>query len=152
MKTIEIQNRKAGHNFAISESVEAGIVLTGAEIKSLRAGGGDLAHAYGKIENGEAWLYSFHIAPYSHGNRANLETERPRKLLLHRNEIIRFLGQIEKKGSRALVPLKGYLKNGRFKILVGLGTGKTHRDRRQDLIKRQTDREVNRVLADRRRK
>ncbi len=152
LKTIEIQNRKAGHNFAISESVEAGIVLTGAEIKSLRAGGGDLAHAYGKIENGEAWLYSFHIAPYSHGNRANLETERPRKLLLHRTEIIRFLGQIEKKGSRALVPLKGYLKNGRFKILVGLGTGKTHRDRRQDLIKRQSDREVNRALADHRRK
>ena len=89
--------------------------MTGSEIKSLRAGGGDLAHAYGKIENGEAWLYSFHIAPYSHGNRANLETERPRKLLLHRAEIARFLGQIEKKGSRALVPLKGYLKGGGLK-------------------------------------
>ena len=76
--------------------------MTGSEIKSLRAGGGDLAHAYGKIENGEAWLYSFHIAPYSHGNRANLETVRPRKLLLHRAEIARFLGQIEKKAAALL--------------------------------------------------
>ena len=152
MKVIEIHNRKAGHHYSIAESIEAGIVLTGSEIKSIRAGGGDLAHSYGRIENGEAWLHSFHIAPYSHGNRANPEPDRPRKLLLHHAEIMRFMGQIEKGGSRALVPLKGYFKNGRFKILVGLGLGKTHRDRRQDLIKRQTDREVNRELANRRRK
>ncbi|NBR47106.1 MAG: SsrA-binding protein, partial [Verrucomicrobia bacterium] len=96
--------------------------------------------------------HSFHIAPYSHGNRANPEPDRPRKLLLHKSEIHRFLGQIEKGGSRALVPLKGYFKDGRFKILIGLGAGKTHRDRRQDLIKRQANREVARELADRRRR
>jgi SsrA-binding protein len=152
MKSIEIHNRRAGHHYSILESIEAGVVLTGPEIKSIRSGGGDLAHSYGRIENGEAWLHSFHIAPYSHGNRANPEPDRPRKLLLHKSEIYRLLGQIEKGGSRALVPLKGYFKDGRLKILVGLGAGKTHRDRRQDLIKRQADREVSRELANRRRR
>ena len=85
MKSIEIQNRRAGHHYSILESIEAGLVLTGPEIKSIRSGGGDLAHSYGRIENGEAWLHSFHIAPYSHGNRANPEPDRPRKLLLYKS-------------------------------------------------------------------
>ena len=142
----EIQNHKAGRDYHVLETVEAGIVLQGTEVKSLRAGQGNLNDAFARIEKAEAWLYNFHIAPYDKGNRENHEPKRIRKLLLNKREIFKMLGAVSTEG-RTLVPLKGYFKNRNFKILIGIGKGKTHGDKRQDIKKRDVDREIRRAMA-----
>ena len=144
----EIHNRKAGRDYQILEKLEAGISLSGTEVKSLRSGDCNFNDAFARIERGEAWLYHFHISPYEKGNRENHEPRRPRKLLLHRREILKLDQQIAQQG-RSLVPLKGYFKNGRFKILLGLGKGKSHGDKRQDLKQRDMQRQIDRTLAGR---
>ena len=142
-------NRKAYHDYNIEESIEAGIVLTGTEIKSLRAGRANLAHSFARPEKGELWLLNTHIAPYEGGNRYNHEPTRSRKLLLHRDEISRLASKVEEKGF-ALVPLRLYLKNGRAKVEIGLARGKKLYDKRQSIAQRQAGREIERALKTRR--
>ncbi|MEM6821176.1 MAG: SsrA-binding protein SmpB [Verrucomicrobiota bacterium] len=148
MSGIEIHNRKAGRDYQFLEKIEAGIALSGTEVKSLRAGGGNFNDAFARIEQGEVWLYHFYIAPYDKGNRENHEPRRKRKLLFHFREIKKLHQQVSQLG-RTLVPLKGYFKNGRFKVLIGVGKGKTHGDKRQDLKKRDVQRQIDRTLAGR---
>ena len=142
----EIHNHKAGRDYHVLESVETGIALQGTEVKSLRAGQGNLNDAFARIEKAEAWLYNFHISPYDKGNRENHEPKRVRKLLLHKREILKMLGAVSTEG-RTLIPLKGYFKGPHFKILLGIGKGKTHGDKRQDIKKRDVDREIRRAMA-----
>jgi SsrA-binding protein len=144
----EILNRKAGRDYQILDNFEAGVVLQGTEVKSLRTGESNFNDAFARIDKGEAWLHHFYIAPYDKGNRENHEARRPRKLLLHQREIIKLHEQVSQLG-HSLVPLKGYFKNGRFKILIGIGKGKTHGDKRHDLKKRDTQRQIDRTLAQR---
>jgi SsrA-binding protein len=146
-KTISV-NRRARHEFAIEDSIEAGIVLTGTEIKSIRAGKVNLADAYARIERGEAWLVGAHIAPWDSGNRWNHEPRRDRKLLLHRAQIDELLGKTKSKGL-TLVPLKLYIDDrGKAKLELGLGKGKQLHDRRRDIAARDARRELERELAD----
>ena len=141
-------NRKARHEFTIEETVEAGLVLTGTEIKSIRAGKVQLAEAYARIERDEAWLIGAHIAPFEHGNRYNHEPKRMRKLLMHRSEIDELLGRTKAKGL-TLVPLRLYLTGkGRAKVELGLARGKQAHDRRRDIAERDARREIQRELAD----
>ena len=141
-------NRRARHDFTIDETFEAGIVLTGTEIKSLRAGKANLSDAYARIERGEAWLVGAHIAPFEQGNRYNHEPKRTRKLLLHRSEIDELLGRTKSKGL-TLVPLRLYLTSkGRAKVELGLARGKQAHDRRRDIAERDARREIQRELAD----
>lgn len=144
----EINNRKAGRDYQILDKIEAGIVLQGTEVKSLRGGEANFNDAFARIDKGEAWLHHFYIAPYEKGNRENHEPRRLRKLLLHEREIDKLHQQMTRQG-RTLVPLKGYFKKGRFKILLGVGKGKTHGDKRQDLKKRDMQRQIDRTLAGR---
>jgi SsrA-binding protein len=146
-KTISL-NRRARHEFAIDDTVEAGIVLTGTEIKSIRAGKVNLADAFARIERGEAWLIGAHIAPWAGGNRYNHEPKRDRKLLLHRAEIDELLGKTKSKGL-TLVPLRLYIDGrGKAKLELGLGKGKQLHDRRRDIADRDAKRELERELAD----
>ncbi|CAG9608399.1 SsrA-binding protein SmpB [Pseudoneobacillus rhizosphaerae] len=142
------QNKKAYHDFFIEETYEAGIVLQGTEIKSIRAGKVNLKDSYARIQNGEAWLYSMHVSPYEQGNRHNHDPLRPRKLLLHKREINKLLGETKEVGY-ALVPVKLYLKNGFCKVLLGLAKGKKNYDKREDLKKKEAKREIERVFRDR---
>jgi len=142
-------NRKAYYNYNIDETVEAGIVLSGTEIKSLRAGKVSLAQSFARPEKGELWLLNAYIAPYESGNRYNHEPARPRKLLMHRDEINRLTGKAMEKRF-TLVPLKLYLKNGRAKVELGLGRGKKLYDKRESIAQRQADREIERTLKMRR--
>lgn len=151
MSTSEIINRKASHDYHILERVEAGLQLKGTEVKALRKGQGAMNDAFARIDKGEAFLYQFHISPYEQGNRENQEPLRPRKLLLHREEI-RKLGIEIATGGKTLVALKGYFKDRIFKIQLGLATGKNSRDKRQDIMKRDVDREIRRTMANRRAK
>ena len=146
-KTIAL-NRRARHEFSIEDSMEAGIVLTGTEIKSIRAGKVNLADAFARIERGEAWLVGAHIAPWESGNRENHEPKRDRKLLLHRNQIDQLLGKTKAKGL-TLVPLKLYITaRGKAKLELGLGKGKQLHDRRREIAERDSRREVERELAE----
>jgi SsrA-binding protein len=132
--------------------MEAGIVLSGTEIKSIRAGKINLADAFARIERGEAWLVGAHIAPWEGGNRANHEPKRDRKLLLHRGQIDKLLGQTKAKGL-TLIPLKIYITaRGKAKLELGLGRGKQLYDKRRDIADRETKREIERELADSRRR
>ena len=141
-------NRRARHDFTIDETFEAGIVLTGTEIKSLRAGKANLSDAYARIERNEAWLVGAHIAPFEGGNRYNHEPKRVRKLLLHRSEIDELLGRTKAKG-QTIVPLRLYInERGRAKIELGLARGKQLHDRRRDIAERDARRDVARELAD----
>ena len=141
-------NRKARHNYEITDTFEAGIVLTGTEIKSVRAGKVTLSDAYARVERGEAWLFNAHIAPFDQGNRYNHEPRRDRKLLLHRTEIDSLLGKAAQKGL-TVVPLRLYLSDkGRAKVELGLARGKQLHDRRRDIAERQSRRDVERELAD----
>jgi SsrA-binding protein len=141
-------NRKARHAFTIDDSFEAGIVLTGTEIKSIRAHKVNLADAYVRIDRGEAWMFGLHIAPWETGNRYNHEAKRTRKLLLHRAEITQLLTRTKQKG-QTMVPLKLYLTGrGRAKVEVGLARGKQLHDRRRDIAERDSRRDVARELAD----
>jgi len=141
------QNRKASHDYFIEETYEAGIVLKGTEIKSIRAGRVSLKDAHCRIINGEAQLINMHIAPYEQGNRFNHDPTRTRKLLLHRREIDKLIGLTMQKGY-ALVPLKLYIKNGFAKVLIGLGRGKKLYDKREDLKQKQMKRDIDRAMKE----
>ena len=141
------QNRKASHDYFIEDTYEAGIVLQGTEIKSIRAGRVSLKDAHVRIMNGEAQLINMHIAPYEQGNRYNHDPTRTRKLLLHRHEIDKLLGLVQQKGY-AIIPLKLYIKNGFAKILIGLGKGKKQYDKREDLKQKQMKRDIDRAVKE----
>jgi len=136
-------NRKASHEFFLQERLEAGIVLQGSEIKSIRAGRISLAEAYIRIEEDEAWLENAHIAPYEQASIFNHEPRRTRKLLLHRKEIYRLFNQVRQKGV-TIVPLKVYLKQGRAKVEIAVAKGKKLYDKRQAIAKRDAQREAER--------
>lgn len=141
-------NRRARHDYAIDETVEAGLVLTGTEIKSIRAGRANLAQAYARIDRGEAWLIGAHIAPYAEGNRFNHEPTRTRKLLLHRDQIAELVGRITTKGM-TLVPLRLYLRGGVAKLELGIGRGKRSHDKRRTIAERDARRELERETKER---
>jgi SsrA-binding protein len=141
-------NRRAHHDFDILETLEAGLVLQGTEVKSLRDSRADLKESYARVEGNEAWLLGLHISPYAQGNRANHEPLRPRKLLLHRGEINRLLGKIMEKGL-TLVPLRLYFKQGRAKVELGLARGRKTLDKRHAIREREERREVARALRER---
>lgn len=141
-------NRKARHEFSIEDTFEAGLVLTGTEIKSIRAGHVSLQEAYARIERGEAWLVGAHIAPFAGGNRLNHEAKRARKLLLHRDEIDELLGKTKTKGL-TIVPLRLFIDGrGHAKLEIGLGRGKQLHDRRRDIAERDARRDLARAMAD----
>ena len=144
-------NRRARHEYFIDETFEAGIVLTGMEIKSVRANKVNLAGAYARIEGGEAWLIGAHIAPYEQASRDNHDPKRTRKLLLHRREIDEILGRAKQKG-QTIVPLRVYLSRGRAKLELGLARGKQLHDKRRDIADRDAKREVAREFAEARRR
>lgn len=139
------QNRRANHEFFIEETYEAGLVLKGTEIKSIRAGRVNIKDSFARIERGEAIIYNMHIATYEQGNQFNHEPLRTRKLLLHRKEIDKLIGETQQQGY-ALVPLKMYIKNGVAKILIGLGRGKKKYDKREDLKRKQAKRDIDRAV------
>src|SRR5918995_2888698 len=128
-------NRRARHDYAIEQTLEAGLVLTGTEIKSIRAGRANLAEAYARIEHGEAWLIGAHSAPYEQGNRNNHEPTRTRKLLLHRDQIAELIGRTQAKGF-TLVPLRLYLRDGMAKLEIGIARGKKTHDKRRTIAER----------------
>jgi SsrA-binding protein len=141
-------NRRARHEFSIDETFEAGIVLTGSEIKAIRARKVNLADAYARVERGEAWLVGAHIAPFEQANRYNHEPKRTRKLLLHRSEIDELLGRTKAKG-QTIVPLRLYInEKGRAKVELGLARGKQLHDRRRDIADRDARRDLQREMAD----
>ena len=136
-------NRRARHEYAVEETIEAGLVLTGTEIKSIRAGRVNLADAYARVEHGEAWLIGAHIAPYEQGNRFNHEPLRTRKLLLHRDQIAELGGRLAAKGY-TLVPLRLYLRRGMAKLELGIARGKKAHDKRRAIAERDMRRELER--------
>ncbi|MBA3431052.1 MAG: SsrA-binding protein SmpB [Actinobacteria bacterium] len=142
-------NRKARFNYSIEDSVEAGLALTGTEVKSCREGRANLADAYAVVRDGEAWLLGCHISPYGHGNRANHEPTRPRKLLLHKKEIERLGAKVAQEG-RTLVPLRLYFKGGLAKAEIAVGRGKKLYDKRASEASRDADRTMRRELGRRR--
>jgi SsrA-binding protein len=139
------QNRKARHDYHIEDVYEAGLVLTGTEVKSLRAGRASLVDGYAVIKDDEAWLMGVHIPEYTEGTWTNHEPRRPRKLLLHRPEIQRLIGKTKESGL-TLVPLALYFKDGKAKVEIGLARGKRQYDKRQALAERQASREMARAL------
>ncbi|MCU0772728.1 MAG: SsrA-binding protein SmpB [Verrucomicrobia bacterium] len=143
-----VNNPKARRDFHILETFEAGIVLRGTEVKSLRAGKGHIAEAFARVENDEVWLHNAHIEEYSHGNLLNHRPKAPRKLLLHKGEIRKLFDLASVKGN-ALFPLSLYWKNGRVKVLLGVGKGKAQHDKREDLRRREADLEVKRATQHR---
>ncbi len=142
------RNPRATHDYHIVDSWETGIVLTGTEVKSLRQGKASIKEAFGMVRRGEVWLEGMHVTPYEQGNRYNHEPVRSRKLLLHRREIERLIGATEQKGL-ALVPLELYFRKGRAKVTLALGKGKKVHDRREDIKRREADREMARALRSR---
>jgi SsrA-binding protein len=141
------QNKKAGHDYFIEETYEAGIVLQGTEIKAIRAGRVNMKDSYARIINGEVFLVGMHISPYEQGNRYNHDPLRTRKLLLHKKQIDKLIGETKEVGY-ALVPLKMYLKNGFAKVLIGLAKGKKNYDKRETLKKKEAKREMERAFRD----
>jgi len=137
------RNRKARHEYFLIETFEAGIALTGSEIKSIRAGQMSLAEAFVHIDGQEAWLMDAHIAPYEQASRLNHEPRRPRRLLLHKDEIYRLWDQVRQKGV-TLVPVQVYLKKGRAKVEVAVAKGKKLYDKRAEIAKRDAERELQR--------
>lgn len=143
-----VQNKKARHDYYIEDTYEAGIVLTGTEIKSIRLGRVNLRDSYAGIRDGEVYLYNMHISPYEQGNRFNHEPLRTRKLLLHREEIRKLIGLTKQQGY-TLVPLRLYLKGGLCKVEIGLAKGKKIYDKRETLKQKDAKREVERALRER---
>jgi SsrA-binding protein len=144
-----VDNRRARYDYELLERFEAGLVLTGTEVKSLRDGRASLAQAYGDVRGGEVWLVGAEIATYDQGNIANHEPGRDRKLLLHRGEIASLVGRVREKGL-TLVPTRMYWKNGRAKVELALARGKHTVDKRRDIAKRDADRAIERALKSRR--
>ena len=141
-------NRRARFDYEIDETIEAGLLLKGTEVKALRAGKASIAEAFATIRGNEAWLVQAHIPEYEFGNRANHDPTRQRKLLVHRREIERMEKFTQEQG-RTLVPMKLYWKDGRAKLLVGLGVGKARHDKRQDLAAKDANRQIARALRER---
>jgi SsrA-binding protein len=148
-KKVIATNRRARHEYAIEDVVEAGLVLTGTEVKSLRAGRANLTDGFGQITDSEAWLHGVHIPEYTKGTWTNHDPRRTRKLLLHRKEIDKLASSIQERGL-TLVPLSLYFKDGKVKIELGLARGKRTYDKRHELAKRDAAREVERELRRRR--
>ena len=146
-KTIAV-NRKARHEYFIEETYDAGIALSGTEVKSVRAGKVSLAESFARIEGSEAWLLNMYIAPYEQGNRFNLDPRRPRKLLLHKHEIAELAAQTQQKGL-TLIPLNIFLERGYAKVELGIARGKKLYDKRRAIAERDAQREERRSLADR---
>lgn len=140
------QNRKARHLYHILETLEAGLVLTGTEVKSLRDGRANLGDAYATVEGGEVWLHHLHISPYEQGNQFNHEPLRKRKLLLHRRDIRRLVGKTREKGL-TLIPLRIYFRNGWAKVELALAKGKRTHDKRDDIAKRDAERDMARAMS-----
>jgi SsrA-binding protein len=138
------QNRKAFHDFEIGDRFEAGIVLLGTEVKSLREGRANLKDSYARVKRNEVFLFGLHISPYSHASFENHDPERIRKLLLHRSEIRRLLGKTQERGY-SLVPLRVYFKDGRAKVEIALARGKKEYDKRESLKKKEEARELDRL-------
>jgi SsrA-binding protein len=148
-KQIVASNRKARHNYTILDVIECGVVLQGTEVKSLREGQASLADAFATIDDGEVWLRNVHIPEYHLGTWTNHATRRNRKLLLHRDQIDELVGKV-RDGNLTLVPLSLYFLDGKVKVELALGRGKQAHDKRQDLAKRDADREITRELGRRR--
>jgi len=136
-----IDNRRARYEYHILESVEAGLVLTGTEVKSVRDGGASLSEAYARFRDGEAWLMGMHVAPYKQGSFSNTEPTRPRKLLLHKAEILRLQSRVAEKGL-TVVPLRLYFTRGLAKVQLGLARGKKFWDKRAAVARRDVEREI----------
>ena len=139
-------NRRARHDYAVLDTYEAGIALVGTEVKSLRAGRASLVDSFATVDDGEVWLRNLHIAEYEHGTWTNHESRRKRKLLLHRGEIEKLIGKT-KEGGLSLVPLSLYFKDGKVKVELALAKGKKAYDKRQDLAKRDAQREMSRAVG-----
>ena len=139
-------NRRARHDYAVLDTYEAGIALVGTEVKSLRAGRASLVDAFATVDDGEVWLRNVHIAEYEHGTWTNHESRRKRKLLLHKGEIEKLIGKT-KEGGLSLVPLSLYFKDGKVKVELALAKGKKAYDKRQDLAKRDAQREMSRAFG-----
>ena len=142
-------NRRARHDYHLGDRVEAGVMLTGTEVKSLREGNTSLQRAYAEVHDGEAWLVGVHIPEYLQGNSANHDPDRERKLLLHRREIDRLYGQVREKGV-TLVPTRMYFKDGRVKVEIAVGRGKELHDKRRDIADRDAKRQMDREMKARR--
>ncbi len=140
-----VTNSKARRDYHILEIYEAGIVLHGTEVKALRAGKGQIGDAFARVENNEVFLHNAHIDEYSHGNLQNHQPKSARKLLLHKSEIRKLSERASVKGN-SLIPLSFYWKNGKVKVAIGVGQGKAQYDKREDLKKREADREVKRAV------
>lgn len=147
--TVICRNRRAFHDYEILDRLECGVVLTGTEVKSLRAGGSSLEDAYAKIDHGEVWMIGSDIPEYGMGNRMNHKPKRSRKLLLHRQEIAKFAGGASERGF-TLVPLRMYFKEGRAKVELAIAKGKQLHDKRQSLKKADAQREIRRAMSERR--
>jgi SsrA-binding protein len=143
--TPTLDNRRARHEYEILESLEAGLVLTGTEIKSIRAGGASLNEAYARVRDGEAWLMGMHIAGYKEGSFSNVEANRPRKLLLHKEQIEHFHSRVGEKGL-TIGPLRIYCTRGKVKVQLGLARGKKLWDKRADIAKRDVERDIARQM------
>jgi SsrA-binding protein len=144
-----VDNRRARHDYHLTEKVEAGLALAGTEVKALRDGKATLQQAYAEVRDGEAWLVGLHIPEYGQGNRANHDPDRPRKLLLHRREIDRLYAQVREKGF-TLVPTRLYFKDGRVKAEIAVGRGKELHDKRRAIADRDAKRQIERELRARR--
>jgi SsrA-binding protein len=142
-------NRKARHDYHLLERIEAGLVLTGSEVKSMREGRATIQQAYADVRDGEAWLIGAHIAPYEQATIEPHDPDRDRKLLLHRRQIDSLYGKVRERGL-TLVPTKLYFKDGRAKVELALARGKEARDKRRDIAKREADRQIERALKTRR--
>ncbi len=145
-----VDNRRARHDYRLGDRWEAGLVLTGTEVKSLRDRQATLQQAYAEVRDGEAWLVGLHVPEYEQGNRANHDPDRPRKLLLHRREIDRLEGSVREKGF-TLVPTRLYFRDGRVKVELALARGKELRDKRSDIASRDAQRQIERELKSLRR-
>jgi len=144
------ENRKASHDYFFLEVFEAGVVLLGTEVKSIREGRVNLRDAYGKVEQGEVFLHNVHISSYSHKGYADHNPVRSRKLLLHKSEIRKLIGKVAEKGL-TLVPVRMYLKNGRVKVALALAKGKQEHDKRETIRRREVDRETRAAVKEQRR-
>ncbi len=145
MSKIIVDNRKARHDYFLVEKFEAGIVLVGTEVKSLRAGRANLKDSYAQIDDGELYLYNMHISPYEHGSFSNVDPTRKRKLLMHKREIMRLLGKVKEKGL-TLVPTKLYFSNGRVKVEIALAQGKKLHDKRATQKEKDAKREIDKAM------
>ena len=143
-------NRKARHDYHVLDTMETGIVLTGTEVKSLREGKANLKDSYARLHNGEVYLFNTHISPYTEGNYNNHEPLRERKLLLHKKEILKLIGKVHEKGL-TMVPLKLYFRNGKVKVQLAIVRGKKMYDKRRDIDKRESDREIERHMKNKQR-